>query len=64
VRAAVTIYAVSVVLTLPFAWVLDRRARYAGVPRRRRFAVLALALVASPLGGGLWLGLVHRERRS
>lgn len=46
-------------VTLPIAVVVDRRARREGVAPGRRRVAFALALLASPLGVGLWLGLLQ-----
>jgi len=58
------LWAVSLIVTLPLAVVLDRRARSERVPDWRRRLAFALTLLASPLGLGLWLGLVHRSKGS
>ena len=48
------------VVGTPVAIVFDRANAREGVSPRRRAVAFALAVVAMPLGVGLWLGLLHR----
>ncbi|MDQ1713954.1 MAG: hypothetical protein QOE45_3404 [Frankiaceae bacterium] len=50
-------------LGIPLAFAADRMARRAGAGPGRRAVVVALTVLAMPLGIGVWLGLLHRTRR-
>lgn len=60
---ALRLWLIAMLFCFPFIVVTDARARSAGISWRRRLVAATLALAASPLGAGLWIGLLHRSGR-